>query len=314
MITLSEHRFSHGARDTVERCLRSGWISRGWYAREFGAEIAKACNVAWAIPTITGTAALELAIRVGLYGIADIRIPTLTFVATGNALLSQGKFLIFADIQTPWRPDLRELIGRMDGREHVIADAAPCVGMDLSCYRLSILSFNGNKPITTGQGGAILGTNDNDREVVEDLLRLRKIDGSYKCNGLGYNYGMPDLNASIGLDQIRHIDYHISERARVIGAYRSAGLDMLESRWTAICILPDDVSRDRAVLSMAEKGVETKGFWYPLHLMPHFRRFPSHPCPVATALHERLLMLPCYSGLTDKQIKEVVKACRESFA
>lgn len=308
------------ARDRIDHTLSKGWVgANGTAVREFEDEVAQACNVNWAIATVTGTAALHLALHASGVGRNTIvNMPTLTFVGTANAALYLGANLnLFDGInrQDPdqWSPDIRALSWGLDG--DCVVDAAPAIGQDLSKFRLSTLSFNANKPVTTGQGGAILGTVEDDYYEIKRMLSLCKIGDTYDCDGLGFNVGMAAVNAAIGYPQVRHIQSILSARAEVMQRYRDAGLVILPSTWTAVWRLPAGPGNREIAEKLRRAGIGARPFWHPLHLMAHTQRarFPVYSndrhLAVSATIHDRLLMIPCYYGLTNKDQDKVIEEC-----
>lgn len=245
-------------KDYVLDCLDSTWISSsGKYIDKFETAFAEFCGVKHAMSCCNGTAALHLALlALGLGADDEVIVPTLTFVATANAVAYCGARPIFVDAEAEtWNMDVRRieqlitprtkgiivvhLYGHptdMDpvlalARKHglfVVEDAAEAHGAEYKGKRVGVFgdiatfSFYGNKIITTGEGGMVT---TNDERLA---MRVRQLKGQgqdperrYWFPMLGYNYRMTNIQAAIGLAQVERIDWHTSRRREVAGWYRT---------------------------------------------------------------------------------------------
>jgi perosamine synthetase len=241
----------------VMDCLESTWISSsGKYVERFEADFANFCGAKHAISCCNGTAALHLALMALGVGPGDeVILPTLTFVATANAVTYCGARPVFVDSEPgTWNIDpslVEEKItqrtkaivvvhlyghpGDMDaitsiGRRHslfVVEDAAEAHGGEYKGRRVGSLgdvagfSFYGNKLITTGEGGMVV--------MNDDALagRVRKLstqgmdaDRRYWFPIIGYNYRMTNIAAAIGLAQLEKVKWHLERRVEVATWYR----------------------------------------------------------------------------------------------
>jgi perosamine synthetase len=237
-------------------CLESTWISsKGDYIERFEAAFAEFCGAPYAVSCCTGTAALHLALLVFGVGPGDeVIIPTLTYVATANAITYCGARPVFVDSEPhTWNldPGLIEgtvtprtkgivvvhLYGHpvdMDpilhtARRHglcVIEDAAQAHGAVYKGRRVGSLgdmatfSFYGSKILTTGQGGMVV---TNDEQLAERVRQLRSqgmdMDRRYWFPVVGYNYHMTNIAAAIGLAQLERVDWHLARRRHIAQQY-----------------------------------------------------------------------------------------------
>jgi len=240
----------------VADCLDSTWISSsGKYIEQFEAAFAKFCDVKHAAACCNGTVALHLALMALGVGTGDeVIVPTLTFVATANAVAYCGARPVFVDSEPEtWNMDpalieqkitnqtkgiiVVHLYGHpvdMDpvmsiARRHglfVIEDAAEAHG---ALYKgrkvgsigdIATFSFYGNKIITTGEGGMVV-TND---DALASKVRQLKGQGMdpqrrYWFPMTGYNYRMTNIAAAIGLAQLEKATWHIHRRREVAQWY-----------------------------------------------------------------------------------------------
>jgi perosamine synthetase len=241
----------------VMDCLESTWISStGSYIARFESAFADFCGVKHAVSCSNGTAALHLALMALGIGPGDeVIVPTLTFVATANAVTYCKARPVFVDAEPEtWNidPSLIEakitprtkgiivvhLFGHpvdMDAvlsvaRRHrlfVLEDAAQAHGADYKGKKVGSLgdvatfSFFGNKIITTGEGGMVV-TNDDAIASKVNLLKNHGMDPNrrYWHPVVGYNYRMTNVAAAIGLAQVEKFDWQLARRLEVVDWYR----------------------------------------------------------------------------------------------
>jgi perosamine synthetase len=238
-------------------CLDSTWISsRGKYIEQFEHAFASFCGVKHAVSCSNGTTALHLALlALGVVAGDEVIVPTLTFVATANAVAYCGARPIFVDAEPrTWNidPALIEakITSRTKGiivvhlyghsvdmdtvlavaRRHglfVLEDAAEAHGALYKGKRvgsmgdISTFSFFGNKVLTTGEGGMVV-TNDERMARQAHLLKEQGMDPDrrYWHPVIGYNYRMTNIAAAIGLAQTEKSEWHLERRRKVATWYR----------------------------------------------------------------------------------------------
>jgi perosamine synthetase len=250
-------------REYVLDCLESSWISsKGKYLPLFEDAFAKHVGVSFATGVCNGTVALHLAlVALGLGPGDEVIVPTLTYIASANAITYCGAMPVFVDsLRNTWQMDPEDVLRKITPRTRaimvvhlyghpcdmdvirgladkhrlfVIEDCAEAIGTK---YRdrhvgnfgdIATFSFFGNKTITTGEGGMVV-TNDPtlfDRAVHfkgQGLAAHRQ----YWHDVIGYNYRMTNICAAIGLAQLERVDDFLS-RKRALAKYyaeRLAGL------------------------------------------------------------------------------------------
>jgi perosamine synthetase len=245
----NEHRY-------VLECLETGWVSaNGRFVPLFEEEYARFCDVEYAVAVNSGTAALHLALLALGVGPGDeVLVPTLTYVATANAVVYCGAKPVFVDCDPEtWTIDpgcLENLItartrgiivvhlfghpADMDpiletAARHglfVLEDAAQAHGAEYKHRHVgglgnaAIFSFFGNKIITTGEGGMVVTRSAAIADKVR-LLRGQGMDPSrrYWFPVIGYNYRMTNLQAAVGLAQLERIEQRLTERQQVARWY-----------------------------------------------------------------------------------------------
>jgi pyridoxal phosphate-dependent aminotransferase EpsN len=185
----------------------------------------------------------------------------------------------------------------------------------------AILSFNGNKIITTS-GGGMLVTQHKDWAEKARFLATQARDSAphYEHSTFGYNYRLSNICAAIGLGQMEVLDARVTRRRKIFATYKASlsrpGIDFMpepiglrSTRWlTALNIDPNEtgVTREDIRLMLLKHQIESRPLWKPMHMQPLYAGAPYH----GTGLDERLfsngLCLPSGSDMTDEQQDEVI--------
>ncbi|WP_085524178.1 DegT/DnrJ/EryC1/StrS family aminotransferase [Tuberibacillus sp. Marseille-P3662] len=257
MIPLASPVFNGNEKQYVLDCIDSTWISSGGkYVQAFERQFADYCGTQYAISCANGTVALHLALEALGIGPGDeVIVPTLTYIASANAVTYCGATPVFVDAEPEtWNIDPDGIEAKINGRtkaiiavhlyghpvdmdavqfiaaEHnlyVIEDAAEAHGAEYKNQRVGSIgdvacfSFFGNKMITTGEGGMITTNNDALQQKIV-LLRGQGMDpeNKYWFPVIGYNYRMTNMQAAIGLGQLENMEWHIQCRREVATAYQ----------------------------------------------------------------------------------------------
>ena len=260
----------------VLEAMSSGWISSGPYVSRFERLFAEGLGVEQCISTCNGTAALHIACAaMGLKPGMDVIVPSLTYVASVNAVAYCGATPVFADsdrrtwnvtresIEAAWTPRTVGVIAvHLYGmpapvdeiadlcRERnvwLIEDCAESLGATLrgrptgTFGDAAMWSFYGNKTISTGEGGMVY-LRDPERREHARLLRGQGMDPKrrYWHPIIGYNYRMTNVAAAIGVGQIEMLAYHVSERRRVAEAYRRRLASLADDGTLLLPVEPND--------------------------------------------------------------------------
>lgn len=359
-IALHEPNIGQRENELVSKCLASGWVSSvGEYISEFEQGLAKFTNSKHAIAVVNGTAALHLALHsVGVKPGDEVLVPTLSFVATANAVSHCGAIPHFVDSDPETlgldplalREHLRANTSLRDGALHntytgrrisavvpmhtfghpmqiealidvakefnlvVVEDAAESIGSYVGSThtgtfgRCSSLSFNGNKTITTGGGGAIL-TNDAElAQRIRHLATTAKIphDYEYIHDVVAFNYRMPNINAALGCAQLSRLDDFLSAK-RILAKKYAEGFSSAKSMkfvaephgttsnyWLNTIRLnkPDLSLRDELLVAARASGYMCRPAWNLLHTLPMHESSPRAKLPVAQNLWQSLINIP----------------------
>jgi dTDP-4-amino-4,6-dideoxygalactose transaminase len=215
----------------------------------------------------------------------------------------------------------------------VIEDSAEALGSSYKGQKcgtfgdIGILSFNGNKIITTSGGGAIITKS---KEIKEKAIfyatQARDKAPHYQHSEIGYNYRMSAICAGIGRSQMQVLDAHVKLRRDMhdfyvdlfkeiygVSVFTVPTNDYFANYWlTAILIEPlatKGIDREALRMAFQEANIESRPLWKPMHLQPIFEKHPYYGTKVAETLFDNGLCLPSGSNLTDKErvrIKNVV--------
>jgi perosamine synthetase len=198
---------------------------------------------------------------------------------------------------------------------------------------LSTFSFYPNKHVTTGEGGMVVTDDD---ALAERCRSLRNLfftpSRRFVHEELGWNFRMTNLQAALGLAQLERLDEFVGRKRRSFARYMAllADVDGIQLpvacteyadniNWVFGVVLDDDVSFDAAVAMkrLADLGIGTRPFFWPMHEQPVFRRmglFAGERYPQAERIARRGFYLPSGLALTDEQIVRVAEAVRQILA
>ena len=258
MIPVCEPTIGKDELKNVTNCIETNWISSiGKYIKEFEEKFSKYCNAKHGITTNSGTTALHLAlISLDIGGGDEVILPTLTMVATADAVVYTGAKPVFVDSEPKtWNIDVKKIEEKINDKTkaiipvhiyghpvdmdaileiakkynlYVIEDAAEAHGAEYKGKKVGCLgdigcfSFYANKIITTGEGGMIV---TNDDEIAEKARLLKDLAHSkekrFLHNFIGFNYRMTNLQAAVGVAQLEKIEKFVRMRRNNAMLYNS---------------------------------------------------------------------------------------------
>lgn len=366
MIYLSPPEVIPSDSASLLSALEGGWIApAGPELDAFEHELARATDRQFAVALASGTAALHLALLAARISPGDrVICSTLTFAATANAIRYVGAVPVFVDSdRETWNMDpelldaalsenrstagavvavdlygqcasYREIERRCRDYElFLIEDAAEALGAESnnrpagSFGHAAILSFNGNKIITTGGGGALV-TDDAGWANEARFLATQARDPAphYQHSRLGYNYRLSNLSAALGRSQLADLHRRVALRRGHNLAYRDGLADLpglafmpeavgdRSTFWlTAITIEPDisGIDRERLREHLAAQNIEARPVWKPMHLQPLYQECRVFGGDVSSHLFEVGLCLPSGSSLSESQRSMIIALIRE---
>jgi dTDP-4-amino-4,6-dideoxygalactose transaminase len=292
---------------------------------------------------------------------------SMTFSASANPILYQGAIPVFIDSEPDtWNicPDALELaltklmeqgikpkaiiavhlygmaykaeeISAIANRFGVpiVEDSAEALG---STYKgqacgtfgdFGVLSFNGNKIITTSSGGALVCSSEAAKKRAIFLATQARDDAPhYQHSEVGYNYRLSNISAGIGCGQMEVLDHHVNKRRQMNAFYKKlfAGTDIkvheepselyFSNHWLS-CILTNSFEeRERIRLYLADQNIESRPLWKPMHMQPIFQKYDYYGGDVAEKLFELGLCLPSGSNLTEEDKERIADSLTHLIA
>jgi perosamine synthetase len=339
-------------RAVAEYLDSGGWLTEFRKTAEFEQQIANCTGSRHAVVVSSGTAALFCAVAACGVGPGDeVIVPDFTMIATANAVLLAGARPVFVDVSPEHfcldvgaaekaitkrtraillvslngrSPDMLQAVelARKHGL-HLIEDAAQSFGSFHQGKHLGtfgacgIVSFSPLKIITTGQGGAVI---TDDPQIAARVRQLkdfgRSRGGADYHESLGYNFKFTDLQAVIGLEQMKKLAWRLRRKKEMFALYRSEleavpgvrflDTDLSETAPWFIDILAEN--RDALARHLADRGIKTRPFYPPIHSQPAYGLTGHYPVTEAAAA--RGLWLPSSTFLTDDDVRHVCETIR----
>ncbi|MDQ2178540.1 aminotransferase class I/II-fold pyridoxal phosphate-dependent enzyme [Marinifilum sp. D714] len=217
----------------------------------------------------------------------------------------------------------------------VVEDAAEALGSHLSGKKLGtwgdfgVLSFNGNKIITTSGGGALLS---NDGELIEKsrflATQARDVAPHYQHSHVGYNYRMSNIVAGIGRGQMEVLEDRVNRRREINAWYVDLLKDVpgitfqtepnsnyYSNYWlTSVLVDPEQtggITREDLRLALEKENIECRPLWKPMHMQPVFADCPFYSTGVSEKLFKQGLCLPSGSNMNQEDLDRIEKALKD---
>lgn len=365
MIGIADTQLTDAEIDAAVAVLRSGALRQGKVSAAFEASFAEKVGASHAVTCSNGSAALHLAYLACLQPGDEVLVPAFTFIATGSMASIMGATPIFCDVDPDtFLIDLDDAEQKLTEKTRAIApvhlfgnpcdvdqiaqfaernklrivwDAAQSHGAEFegkdvgSCDDLVCYSFYPSKNMFVGEGGMVC---TNDDELAEKIRYLRSHGqtGKYYHTSLGLNYRLTDVEAAIGLEQLKRLDSMLAIRRRnaeqlVAGLAPLDGISVQKltpggrHAWHQFCVLVDEqrfgLNRDTLSERLTAAGI-MNGIHYPrgLHQQPIFQElYGARKLDVTERLAGQILALPVHHGLAKAEIDAViaaVTACRSN--
>lgn len=359
-IPLARVELEDGDLRRMNEVAGSGWLMQGPRVEAFEKSVAESCHVKHAVATSSGTTALHLAmLLLGVKAGDEVIVPSFSFIASANSIRYCGATPVFCDVEggtynmavsfveplvTPrtrailavhqfGMPCNLEALAALSQEHHLtlVEDAACAIGStyqgtpigDCRYSRMACLSFHPRKVVTTGEGGMILTNHAADADRAR-LLRSHGMAGDrFAC--LGYNYRLTDLQAALGIGQIKRLPETIARR-RVIALQYAHHLQnhpaiqlpaeppSCQSNYQSfmICLRGGtEERRTQIVADLAEAGIATRPGIPPIHRQACYAATHGDTrLPVTDHLAESGLILPLYAGLTDEQVSLICQTLK----
>jgi len=214
----------------------------------------------------------------------------------------------------------------------IIEDSAEALGSTFKNEKcgtfgdIGILSFNGNKIITTSGGGALIAKNKKYVEKAVFLATQARDDAPhYQHSQVGYNYRMSNVLAGIGRGQMEvlpervgarranysYYEQHLSEFKDI--TFLDEPKEYHSNRWLSCILTSSFESREKVRLALLQENIESRPLWKPLHLQPVFKNTPCYVDGTSEILFERGLCLPSGSNLSEEDLNLVVEIIKKEI-
>ena len=340
MIPLSKLFFDEADYKAVMEVMRSGYISQGEKVQEFESALASYIGVAGGVATSSGTAALHLAlIALDIREGEEVILPSYVCTAPLNAIYYTGAKAVIVDInEDDFNLSIREAKKKLTGRTKAIIiphmfgqpadmDAILSIGVPIiedcahsigATYNgrmvggmgvVSIFSFYATKMLAVGEGGMVLSNDEKLLSKIKDIRDYDKKD-DFKVR---FNYKMTDIEAALGLSQLKKLPSFIIRRKEIAKMYSEAlvgcnfelpalyeGKEHIFYRY----IIKISPAIENHIKSLRKRDIECRRPVYkPLHLYFGLKDFP-----VAEKVHNQALSIPIYPSLTDREVNFIIEA------
>lgn len=345
----------------VTEVLKSGMLAQGKVVNEFEAAFAKYNGVKNAIAVTNGTISLDIALKsLDIKQGDEVIVPDFTFISTANAVLFQGAKPVFADVdERTFNINPEDVVEKITDKtkaiigvhlfghpfevkpiqdiceDHnllLIEDSAQAHGAEYEDKKVGgfgiagCFSFYATKNMTTGEGGMITTDSDEIAKICK-LLRNHGESQKYCHTMLGYNYRMTDIQAAIGVAQLKKLDEfnekrinhaeYLNKHLNVSGLkhpHKENGVKHVYHQYAVTIEIEEGfpMSRDEFMKYLKQKGIGCAIHYpLPIHNQPLYQQLgyteENVQCPVATALSDKILSLPVHPALTEKDLMYIME-------
>lgn len=215
----------------------------------------------------------------------------------------------------------------------VVADAAAAIGAryngevlgnlaDLTCF-----SFNGNKTITSGGGGMVIGRDSRLLDRVRHLTTTARSTANYDYDEVGYNYRMTNLQAAVGCAQLERLDSFVETKKSISANYDAAFKDLssVESfpdadwsesvKWFSGILLSKNstLCADQIIKLLNEEGIMARAFWKPIHRQAPYESSVMESLRLSESIWDKIVTLPCSTGLSSEDQSKCIESVRSIF-
>jgi len=340
-------------------CANTGWISsKGRFIKEFEVGFSGYLNGGHAVAVSSGTAALQLGmLALGIGANDEVIVPNFTFGASINAIIHVGAIPVLVDVDPEtWTLSLRAIeeainentkaimpvylygqaahideINKIakNNNLHIVEDCAEALGGtykerligrdgDATCF-----SFFANKLITTGEGGMVVFKG----KKIADKAKIMRDHGmspqkKYWHEFAGVNFRMTNMQAAIGVAQLKKINNFLLKRKNVFKRYdknfkSNSQLLLLpknswseNSYWLYTLVVREftEKKRDKLLKALSDRGIDARPGFYPLHKMPPYEKYSNgSDYPISSFLGTSSINLPSSPSLTSDEIDHIAQ-------
>ena len=357
----------------IQEAFDTNWIAPlGKNVNQFEKEMADYVGLKAGAALSAGTAALHLGLKALGVGEGDVVFcSSLTFSASANPIIYLGAKPVFIDSEPetwnmspaalkkayekyphPKAVVIVDLYGQSADYERLLAickahhtpvleDAAEALGATYQGQKcgtlgdLSVLSFNGNKIITTSGGGMLLG---NYEALIQKVrfwsTQSRENERHYEHKELGYNYRMSNIVAGIGRGQLKVLEKRVTKKKQIFETYQEAFKQISDIKmmpisdqgkpnyWLSCMTLKEGsaVKPLDIMLALEKENIESRPVWKPMHLQPYFKAFdffshcdPENEQSTAEDIFNRGVCLPSDTKMTEADQQRIINMIKTLF-
>ena len=348
-----------------KKVLESGILTKGPRVKQFERIVAKYVGTKYAFATTSATTALHLSLAaLGIGPKDEVLVADFTFPATANVVVQQGARPVLVDINLDnYNIDIKDLERKITKKTKaiipvdtfgcpvdmisimriakkyklfVVEDAACALGAEYKGKKTGTLgdtgcfSFHPRKSITTGEGGMVV-TNNSKLAKKMSILRdhggvLSKKKRFFRFEMAGFNYRMTEVQALLGIYQMKNIDKTINTKRKLAKTYSKMLSDIKgiklpkeipqgkHTYQSYVVLLDKKINRNKVIKIMKKKGIETTLGTYALHTQPFFIKnygYKVGELKNSFEAYNRTLTLPFFPSITKKQINYIVENLKE---
>lgn len=345
--------------DEVVKVVKSTWVTEHSEVNKFADGIVRVTKAKYVLILDHGTSALHLSLRALGIGLGDeVIVPDITFGATANAVLFTGAKPVFVDVDGNslihidpakieekitkktkaimpvhlygYAADMNKIM-KIAQKHHlfVVEDAAQGIGVTYKNQHVGtfgdtgILSFYGNKTVTTGEGGAVLTNNKDVFERVTLLSHEGREKGSWIQSEVGYNNCFTDVQAALGVAQLHKLPRIINRKRKIYNKYHSLLSDLstikfipsddnvLSTYWMTLIFVENAKTLSEYLL---KHGVQTREMFYPLHMQPSYKNLVmSGKYPNTERSYRQGIALPSSATLKLSDVEKISGLIRKFY-
>lgn len=344
----------------VYEVVKSGWLSMGKKVKAFEEDFKNKVGAEHAIAVNSGTSALHVALAA-----LDIRrgdeviLPSLTFISTANTVLYQNATPVLVECCPKTYNTLAEEIEKkitkktkaiipvdMNGlpvdydpilkvaKDYsipIIFDSAESLGAEYKNKKIGgiapihMFSFFPNKNITTGEGGMITTYDERLAKKMRMILHQGQ-DYRYHHVILGYNYRMTELQAAMGIVQLKRLDWVVREKEKIAQRYNKIFQKtnnikipfvpeyVTQHAWYMYTVSIEDMDRDKIVEELDKKGIQTRLSFPPVHAQPLYKKlynYSESSLPITYKAWSKLINIPIWVKLSKEKQEYVANTLIE---
>jgi perosamine synthetase len=382
-IYLSEPHLDRNDTNSVKKAIEDGWVSTaGKSIKNFENLITNYTKSKYCVACNSGTSGLHIALKVvGVSNDDEVIVPSISFIATINAVKYNNANPIFIDVDKNFNLDEEKVLSFLKENTYkkkgysvnkktkkiikaiviahiwgggakikkiiqeskkrnikIVEDAAESLGTFYTkkyfkkkhtgtVGDIGVLSFNGNKIITTGAGGAILTNNINYEKKSRYLINQAKNNELFVHNELGYNYRIPSLNANLGISQLKKISKIKKNKKKIHLSYKKKFLtskifDLYNfpkisenNYWMNLLILKKGINKKfiEFLIKYTKKKIEFRKVWLPNERQKNYIQNEKYKITESKILYDNSICIPSSSNIKKENISFIFKMTNDAY-